>query len=69
MLIRCIRCEKLKLKHSILWLACLGIPLIPAHAGLGQLMDAGNVILCQLLLCSLNRAVLCLSVEVRAQKP
>lgn len=33
MLIRCIRSEKLKLKHSILWLACLGIPLIPAIMG------------------------------------
>ena len=33
MLIRCIRCEKLKLKHSILWLACLGIPVIPAIMG------------------------------------
>ena len=33
MLIRCIRSEKKKLRHSILWLACLAIPLIPAVMG------------------------------------
>ncbi len=33
MLIRCIRSENKKLKHSILWLACLAIPLIPAVMG------------------------------------
>lgn len=33
MLIRCIRTENKKLKHSILWLACLAIPLIPAVMG------------------------------------
>lgn len=33
MLIRCIQSENKKLKHSILWLACLGIPLIPAIMG------------------------------------
>lgn len=33
MLIRCIRSEDKKLRHSILWLACLGIPLIPAIMG------------------------------------
>lgn len=33
MLIRCIRSENKKLKKSILWLACLAIPLIPAVMG------------------------------------
>lgn len=33
MLTRCIRSEKKKLRHSILWLACLAIPLIPAVMG------------------------------------
>lgn len=33
MLIRCIQSEKKKLKHSILWLVCLIIPLIPAIMG------------------------------------
>ena len=33
MLIRCIRSEKKKSRHPILWLATLGIPLIPTIMG------------------------------------
>ena len=33
MLIRCIKAENMKLKHSIIWSACIFIPIIPAVMG------------------------------------
>ena len=33
MLLRCIKAENLKLKHSIIWSACIFIPIIPADMG------------------------------------
>lgn len=33
MLLKCIRAENLKLRHSCIWAACVLIPLIPAVMG------------------------------------
>ena len=33
MLLRCIKAENMKLKHSIIWSACILIPIIPAVMG------------------------------------
>ena len=33
MLLKCIRAENLKLRHSCVWAACVLIPLIPAVMG------------------------------------
>lgn len=76
MLTRCIRAEKLKLRHSLIFPACILIPIIPAVMGtfnymqnLGILnpvvlsLDAAYTVLCQLLLCAADRSVLFLYLE------
>lgn len=39
MLLRCIRAENMKLKHSIIWCACIFIPIIPAVMGTANYLN------------------------------